>query len=304
MKRGSQIAAITMLVALISACGGPGSLFGVKKNTTGDAITVAASFYPIAEIVSRVGGVKVSVVNLTPAGTDAHEVELTAKQLQELQDAKITFYLGENYQPSVQKAISSLKGSSVDLLTVVPTSGFSCDTCEINPHVWLDPANMILMTRQVEKSLSASRPELATYFSEQASAFVAELTTLGNSIDAAFTQCESTTLVTAHDAFHYLAQRAHLGVYSVAHITPDAQLSAQELEKLIATLQSKKVFTVFSEELIDSPLVVTVAQKLGATTDTLNPLEGLTNADIKAGKNYITVQGDNIARIAKGLKCS
>ena len=303
MKRFAGAATVALAV-FASACSGPGALFGSKKDLTSDAITVAASFYPIAEIVQRVGGDKVNVLNLTPAGTDAHEVELTAKQLQDLQDSKATFYLGENFQPSIWKAISSLKGLSVDLLKVTPTMGFTCGGCEGDPHVWLDPANMIVMTREVAKQLSATRPELATQFSSNAATYVDELTSIGELIDTSFQNCASTALVTSHYSFSYFAQRAHLKMYSLAPLTPDAQKSAHEIENITAQLRSNKVPTIFSEEMVSSALVKTIAKELNVTTDVLQPLEGLTNADIKAGKNYITVQRDNIARIAQGLKCS
>jgi zinc transport system substrate-binding protein len=304
MKKWSSFLAIAALVASTSACRGPGSLFGAKKPSQNATFSIAASFYPIAEIVSQVGGDKVRVVNLTPAGTDAHEIELTAKQLQELQDAKITFYLGEHFQPSIKKAIDSLKGESVDLLKVTPTAGFTCGGCEGDPHVWLDPANMILMTREVVKRLSAARPVLATQFSSNADVYVKELEAVGTLIDTSFTKCASTTLVTSHYSFLYFATRANLEVSSLAPGNPDAQLSAKQIEQITKDLRTKKVTTIFSEELVASSVVSTMAKSLNARVDVLQPLEGITNSDLKAGKNYISAQRENVARIAKGLRCS
>ena len=296
--------AVVLLAGATSACRGPGSWFGMKKQPTGDAITVAASFYPIAEIVQRVGADKVNVLNLTPAGTDAHDVELTAKQLQQLQDAKVTFYLGEKFQPSVFKAISSVKGATVDLLKVTPTSGFTCGTCDGDPHVWLNPSNMVLMTKEVSLKLSAARPDLAAMFTANSSAYIAELEGVGKKIDTAFSTCASRVLVTSHYSFSYFANRANLTMYSLAPSNPDAQLSAQQIEKLTNELKSARVSTIFSEEMVASTLVNTVAQSIGASVSSLQPLEGITNADLKADKNYITFQLDNIKRIAQGLGCS
>ena len=304
MKWLRSFVTVLSLTCTVSACGGPGSTFGDKKEQPEAAIVVAASFYPIAEIVERVGGDTVRVVNLTPAGTDAHDVELTAKQLQDLQDAKITFYLGDHFQPSIKKAIDSLKGESVDLLKVTPTAGFTCGGCEGDPHVWLDPSNMILMTREVVKQLSAARPELATQFSANADVYVKELEAVGTLIDTSFTNCVSTTLVTSHYSFLYFATRAKLEVSSLAPGNPDAQLSAKQIEQITKDLRTKKVTTIFSEELVASSVVSTMAKSLNAQVNVLQPLEGITNSDLKAGKNYISEQRENIARIANGLRCS
>ena len=304
MKRLRVVLTIALLAGATSACRGPGSWFGMKRQPPSDAITIAASFYPIAEIVERVGGDKVNVLNLTPAGTDAHEVELTAQQLQQLQDAKVTFYLGEKFQPSIFKAISSVKSPTVDLLKVTPAKGFSCGTCESDPHVWLDPANMILMTDAVANELSAARPDLADMIASNASAYKQELTEVGSLIDTKFKHCASTMLVTSHWSFGYFAARAGLVPSSLNALNPDGQLSAQQLEKLTTELKNAHVSTVFSEEMVASTLVTTVAKAIGASVDALQPLEGITNADLKAGNNYISVQRENISRIAKGLHCS
>jgi len=304
MKRLSIAVAVVLLAVAVGACRGPGALVGTKKSNYGEAMVVAASFYPIAEILQRVGGNSVRVVNLTPAGTDAHEVELTAKQLQDLQNAKITFYLGEKFQPSIWKVIASLKTQSVDLLKVTATSGFTCGGCEGDPHVWLDPANMILMTREVAKRLSTARPELATTLNSNADAYVKELSEVGNLIDTSFTNCASTTLVTSHYSFLYFATRAKLNMSSLAPGNPDAQLSAQQIETITQQLRAENVTTIFSEETISSSVVASIAKSINATTDVLQPLEGITKADLKAGKNYISAQRDNIARIKKALRCS
>ena len=308
MKLGRTSALFVGLAALISACGGgPGNWFGTKKTPTesGTAMLVAASFYPIAEIVQRVGGSNIDVFNLTPAGSDAHDIELSAKQLEQLSNAKITFYIGADYQPSVQKSIATIKNMSVDLLNSLDLHTMQeSGTSVKDPHVWLDPAFMIEMTRTVTDVLSASRPELATEFGKNSSTYIAELEKLGNNIDTRFTSCESRLLITAHSAFGYFASRAKIDVASVAELNPEQQLSAKQLEELAVTVKNRGVSTIFYEEMISTDLAQTLADKAGVATDTLNPLEGMSNADIKAGKNYITIQEDNLNKISKALRCS
>jgi zinc transport system substrate-binding protein len=81
-------------------------------------------------------------------------------------------------------------------------------------------------------------------------------------------------------------------------------LSAQQIETITQQLRAENVTTIFSEETISSSVVASIAKSITATTDVLQPLEGITKADLKAGKNYISAQRDNIARIKKALRCS
>lgn len=314
-RRTFVLAAVSALI--LSACGGPGRLFGdgPKKQTEPDAILVAAALYPVAEMVDAIGRSYIKVVNLTPPGSDAHGVELSAQQLELLQEAKITFYLGENYQPTVQKSIESLDVPAVNLLDSLElhtmdtgahdghSDSDSHSTTEKDPHVWLDPAYMINMARVVANNLTQLQPNLAEQFASNAAEYIDSLEVLGKEIDTQFAQCTSRTLITAHYSFGYFADRAKLNVYSVAELNPDEQLSAKKLEELSSIVREKNVSTIFYEELVSTDLARTLADKAGIKTDTLNPLEGMSQKDLDAGKSYLSIQRDNIKKIATALSC-
>ena len=297
---------------------------------------MSAALYPIAEIVQRVGGDSVDVVNLTPPGTDAHDVELTAKQVQKLEESDAVFYFGDNFQPGTQKAITALSGvTSVDLFDAVElldaTIGeFNSEDehadedhadekpvedehnhGEHDPHVWLDPANMIAMTQAVVSTLSTLQPESASAFADNGETYIAELTEVGELLDAEIgipdgktvSRCDDVNLYTAHQGFTYLAHRAGLTLVPIGGINPDEQVSAQYLESLATDLKGKDV-TIFYESLITSSAAKALADSLNVTTDVLNGVEGLSNEDIAKGITYISAQRDNIQRIAKALRCS
>ena len=301
-----------------------------------DVLVVSAALYPIAEIVQRVGGDAVEVVNLTPPGTDAHDVELTAKQVQKLEESDAVFYFGDNFQPGTQKAITALSGvTSVDLFDSVEL--LNAAIAEFNsedehadedhadekpvedehnhgdhdPHVWLDPANMIAMTKEVVSTLSKLQPESASAFADNGETYIAELTEVGELLDAEIgipdgktaSRCDDVNLYTAHQGFTYLAHRAGLTLVPIGGINPDEQVSAQYLESLATDLKGKDV-TIFYESLITSSATKALADSLNVTTDVLNGVEGLSNEDIANGITYISAQRDNIQRIAKALRCS
>lgn len=290
-----------------------------STSAEGTIINVAASFYPIAEIVSRVGGTDVKVIALTPPGEGAHDVQLTAKSLDQLTSAQIVFYISDGFQPDIEKAVSSLPGSvsTVDLLAslqllpiVAQLAGTEGDTDgEVltsgkDPHVWLDPANMVTMARTVADALATQSPALSATFSSNASAYISELETLGNDIDTTLANCESRALVTSHRAFAYLAKRANLDQVAISGVNPEEEPSAKSLEAIAAFAVKQKVSTIFFETLLPADLAKTLADKVGATADLLDPIEGLNSEDIANGSTYITVQRDNLKRIAIGLRCS
>jgi len=307
------IAKIALFAVLVASCS------GTTSSTTPEPLTVAASFYPIEEIVRQVGRTYVNVVELTPSGQGAHDVQLTAKQLNVLSSASAVFYISDGFQPDVEKAVASLPGSvvpvdllqSVTLLDVVAQlDGTEGETDgEVlasgkDPHVWLDPANMIAMTTAVADALSQLSPEFSTQFNAAAKAYIAELQTLGTEIDTELATCQSRVLVTSHRAFAYLAKRANLRQVAIAGVNPEEEPSVKSLEAIAAFARASKVSTIFFETLLPADLAKTLADKVGSTADLLDPVEGISSADIAAGASYISVQRDNLSRIVKGLRCS
>jgi zinc transport system substrate-binding protein len=61
---------------------------------------------------------------------------------------------------------------------------------------------------------------------------------------------------------------------------------------------------IFFETLVSPKLADTIAAETGAETLVLNPLEGLPEEDIAQGKNYITVQEENLANLKTALGCN
>lgn len=313
------IAKIALLAAVITSCSGTGSSSTAASQTTSDSITVATSFYPITEIVRRVGGTYVNIVELTPSGQGAHDVQLTAKQLTVLSFASAVFYISDGFQPDIEKAVASLPSSvvPVDLLqsvalmnVVAQLDGTEGETDgEVlasgkDPHIWLDPANMIAMTTAVADALSRLSPTFSKQFDTAAQLYIAELQTLGNEIDAHLADCESRVLVTSHRAFAYLAERANIRQIAIAGVNPEEEPSAKSLEAIGNFARANKVSTIFFETLLPADLAKTLADKVGATADLLDPIEGISSQDLASGASYLTIQRDNLARLQKGLGCS
>lgn len=275
-------------------------------------LTVAAALYPLEEVVSRVGGTTVNVLALTPPGEDPHDRDLTAKQLDALADADIVFYLGEGFQPTVEKAVSSLRGvTKVDLLDSVTLLDAVDDHAEDDhdhgahdPHVWLDPANMTAMARAVAQTITIADQRIAPSIETNLAAYVAELDDLGADIDSSLATCRSRALVTAHDAFGYLAHRAGLDTFAINGLNPNEEPSAKDLEALKDVIRGRNVTVVFYETLLPGDIARTIARSVGVTTDLLDPVENISSADRREGASYISVQRDNLARLVKGLGCS
>jgi zinc transport system substrate-binding protein len=286
-------------------------------TSTDDAITVAAAFYPLEEVASRVGGDAVEVVGLTPAGTGPHDLELTSDRAAALEESDVVVYIGGGFQPSVERALESLDDDVtlidvldvVDVLPVTPqlegtvgeVDGEVLDG-DIDPHVWVDPVRMIPIAEAIAAALddrAADGP-----FTANAAAFAEEMTQLDAEFAAALPDCESRTLVTSHRAFEYLAQAHDLDQVSIAGISPDAEPDPQSLAAVAERARQDGVTTIFFEEQVPQELVDVVASEIGADTSALDPIETITQDRLDDGVTYAGIQRENLAALAAGLRCT
>ena len=90
----------------------------------------------------------------------------------------------------------------------------------------------------------------------------------------------------------------------IAGISPDEEPNPKSIEAVAAAAKKENVTVIFFESLVPKALADTVAKEIGATTDALNPIEGLTQEELDAGTTYTSIQQANLASLRNGLRCS
>jgi zinc transport system substrate-binding protein len=115
--------------------------------------------------------------------------------------------------------------------------------------------------------------------------------------------CARREIVTSHAAFGYLAERYGLEQIALPGLSPEAEPSPRELERVIGEVREHGATTVFFETLVSPRLAETVARETGARTAVLNPLEGLTEEELERGEDYFSVMRANLAALRKALGC-
>jgi zinc transport system substrate-binding protein len=260
---------------------------------------VVAAFYPIAYAAERVAP-QADVENLTPAGAEPHDLELSARDVERVHDAKVVLYLGRGFMPALEEAVQG-RENAVDLLAGqrlvegVSEEGYDGESeLELDPHVWLDPMRYAMIVRRIARALDEP---------DGGAKLVSELGQLDDEFRTALADCERRQIVTSHAAFGYLAKAYGLEQIPLTGISPEAEPSAKAIEALVDEVKNHGVTTVFFETLVSPKLAETVAREAGARTAVLDPLEGLTSAEIDEGADYFSVMRENLAALRKALTC-
>ncbi len=265
---------------LIASCGG-GS--GASSGPT-----VVASFYPLAFAAEEIAGPTAEVTNLTPPGAEPHDVELSVRDVESIRSAGLVLYLGHGFQPAVEDAAGDSSGEALDLLEGIELRDGA------DPHVWLDPTLYAELAEEIGGALD--RPDAAEELARR-------LRALDRELEQGLADCERREIVTSHAAFGYLADRYGLEQIAVTGLSPEAEPAAADLERLVDEVREHDATTVFFEPLVSPRLAETVAREAGVETAALDPLEGLTEENAKAGADYFSVMRENLETLREALGC-
>jgi zinc transport system substrate-binding protein len=299
--------ALIALVAVmgLAACSSGGQ---VPASGTGK-VKVVAAFYPLAEIVARVGGDRVAVTNLTRSGQEPHDLNLSAKQTAALLSADLAVVMGHGFQPSPERVAKERSGAVLTILDELPIDAAGktvseTDESGLDPHVWLDPALFAQMAGAVAVALANRDPAGAADYMTRSAAYRQQIDAVDAAYRGALQSCTRHTIVTGHAAFGWLAKRYGLTQDAISGFSPDAAPSAKHLSDLAALVRRDGVTTIFTETLASPKVAKTLASEAGVTTAVLNPIEGLTAKEVDQHLDWAGVMTSNLAALRTALGCN
>ncbi|NLG24334.1 MAG: zinc ABC transporter substrate-binding protein [Clostridiales bacterium] len=298
MKR---ICRAALCLALVCLAGGLAACRGAEPSATSGggetALRVVASFYPMYDFAVKVGGDRISAVNLVPAGTEPHDWEPSASDIAGLEKADVFVYNGAGMEHWVSDVLASLGNKS--LITVEAAAGVV--NREADPHVWLSPVRAKAQMRAIRDAFAGADPDGADAYNANFDRWAAELDALDAEFREALAPLPRRDVVVAHQAFGYLCAEYGLNQVAVEGLSPDAEPSPERMAQVIDFCRANDVRVIFFEELASPDVAAAIAAATGSRTDVLNPLEGLTNGQLEAGEDYLSVMRKNLAALAEAL---
>lgn len=174
-----------------------------------------------------------------------------------------------------------------------------------DPHLWMDPHNVIYWVLQVRDALSAQDQENAAAYAANAAAYVQELVALeADFILPALMDlpAEKRVLVTSHESVGYLATT--FGFELITTVVPGmstmVEPSARDVAALIDMVRDEGVPAIFGDHSAPQAIMSTIAAETGVNlvglySDTLSDAEG-------PAANYLDYMRYNVRTIVSALQ--
>lgn len=310
--RTNRFLALSVLVfsVLLSGCAGE------EKAADDGKLNVMTSFYPVYDFTVKVGGDKVNVKDMVPAGTEPHDWEPGTRDIADLEEADVFVYSGAGMEHWTGDVIKSLNNK--DLIIVEASNGISLreghgeeeeeegeeehDHGEFDPHVWLDPQNAKKEMENIKDALVKADPDNKDYYESNYKTYSEKMDQLDQSFKETLSAVPNKSIVVSHEAYGYLCAAYGLTQMGIEGLAPDSEPDPARMAEVIDFVRENNVKTIFFEELASPKVAEAIAKETGAKTEVLNPIEGLSDEELKAGEDYISVMEKNLAALKEALE--
>ena len=268
-------AVISGLLLFTASCSKP-QMSSEKK------ITVGAGLPPVASLVASIGGDKVETVSLLPAGRTPHDFSPKPSDINTISKARVFFSSGMPFEEKSLVFLSKkmlISDISAEIKKIPQTghshkeqcSGNHCHSENMDPHIWVSPANLLIIAENICTNLIKIDPANALYYRKNTGLLKEKITTLDRYIRTRLAPYAGRTFFIYHPSLGYFAGEYALNQRAVE--LDGREVSAVQLAQLINLAKKQSNVVLFVQEEFNPRTAKAIAGQLNATIKTMNPLQ-------------------------------
>jgi zinc transport system substrate-binding protein len=298
------------LSLLLSACSNGKEQIQKKK----DQLTVFTTVFPLQYFTSQIGGKYVNVKTIYPPGADEHTFEPSQKDMMNLADSDLFFYIGLGLEGFVEKAKETLKNEHVELVATaedlnLPPSTDSHDeeenhhdtNVDVNPHVWLDPIYSKEMAAVIRDSLNKQMPQHKEVFNANFQKLALQLDELNSKYEQTIKNAKHKKIIVTHAAFGYWEKRYGIEQISISGLSTANEPTQKELENIISISEHEGLHYILFEQNVQSKLGKIVQKEIGAKALPIHNLAILSKDNIQNKETYFSLMNQNLESLKTAL---
>ena len=274
---------VTALFAVVSLVAAGCSDDNDNENvSSADKPSIVVTTNILGDVVSNMVGDSFNVEVIMPPGSDPHDFQASAQQVEKMMSADLLIVNGANFEEGMLSVIESAEADGVmvfEAISVVSQLEGSDDHGHddheghddhddheghddhddheghdhggIDPHFFTDPARMAVVVEELSEFLVANFPNVDQGFVSTANDYAQELIDLDEEVNEILSEIpqEGKVLVTNHAVFAYFADS--YGFEILGEIIPSASTlssaNAQQLASLADELSSNSMKAIFAD---------------------------------------------------------
>jgi len=272
---------------------------------------VAATIFPLYDLVRQVAGPTVEVVLLVPPGASEHTFAVKPGTVRAIAGSAVIFAIGHGLDDWVARLAREAGVRRI----VVPDTGIplrrgyreqhghghtrsrATSQYAVDPHYWLAIPHAMRMVQSIADTLGQLDPPRQADYQQRAAAYLEQLRSAEAAIRRLLTDLPRRDIATFHRAFDYFAEAYGLHVVAVFTPAPGREPGPRYVEAFQRQVRAHRLRVVFIEPQMSEAALSGIAQDLGITLRQLDPLGGMPGVE-----SYIAMMQFNAAQIAAALR--
>ncbi|MFN3350845.1 metal ABC transporter substrate-binding protein [Pseudorhodoplanes sp.] len=288
-----------------------------------EKLPVVATFSILGDIVSNVGGDRVSVKNIVGPNADSHVYSPSPADAKMLADAKVIVTNGLGFEGWLARLV---KSSNTKAPNIVAATGIKPRKMagqhahghghkhghkhshghshgDGDPHAWQSVANVKIYVANIRDGLIAADPAGKAVYEDNAAAYLARLDELDREVREAVGRipADRRKVITTHDAFGYFQDAYGLTFVAPQGVSTDSEASARDVARIITQIRKQKIPALFLENVSDPRLLKQIADETGAKIGGTLYSDALTDEKGPA-PTYIDLIRHNIRTLSAALQ--
>lgn len=314
MGRSRVCAVMGLLVGVV------GLLGSVAPRAAAVPLKVAATIFPLYDLVRQVAGSETEVVLLVPPGASPHTVAFKPGMARQLAGSAVLFAIGYGLddwaarlatEAGVQEIVQSHGDkalptevqaahehvSSVGHDEKIPQRDGDASSVAIDPHYWLSIPNAMHMVGIVTETLERLDPVRKDRYAQRAGETLQAMRDADRDIRQQLAELPRREIASFHGAFAYFAAAYQLHVVATFEPMPGREPGPRHVREFLRRIRDRHLRTVFIEPQLDATPLRALARDIGVELILLDPLGG------SAGReDYLAMMRFNAAQIAAALR--
>ena len=290
MKAVSYILILALVTLCFAGCGG-----------SAETYDIAATTLPVYQFTSMLcEGTGLTVTRLvTESVSCLHDYSLNVRQVKAVESATLVVINGAGLEEFMEDILTEKQ--TVDASRDIPLLSGCHDQGEhdghhheADSHIWLSPANAMVMANNIMEGLTEAYPQHAETFQWNCIRLLTQLMQLIEYGKETLAELKNRELVTFHDGFAYFAQAFDFTILASVEEEAGAETSAHQLIELIELVKNHNIQAVFTESNGSDASAKVIAAETGANSYTLDMA--------MAGDDYFAAMYHNIDTIKEALQ--
>lgn len=273
---------LTVLAVFLSGIFWPAA---AETATSPARLEIFASILPQKFFIEKLAGDLANVEVMVGPGMSPHTYEPLPQQMSRISRARLFFTIGVPFEKTLEKKLQAV---CPDLKIVATNHNVKyrmmessdqthvhSESCthghgEPDPHIWLDPHQVLILAGNIAAALKEDMPDHRSQIETRLASFSAELQQLCDELTKILEPVRGQTMLVFHPAFGYFADR--FGLKQLAVEIEGKEPGPRQLAELIRKCRNENIHLIFVQKQFPVAAAHTVAEAIDGAVVPIDPL--------------------------------